>query len=71
MKKRLGVLILSLSSLVISAACASTTGSMKPPQPDTGHDDTSGALNGEGSKAAPPVLAMGLENVPAGSSEER
>ncbi len=70
MKKRLGVLILSLSSLVISAACASTAGSSKPSQPDTGHDDTSGALNQNGAAVAPPVLAMRLANAPADSPEK-
>jgi hypothetical protein len=65
MKKKLGVLILSLSSLVISAACASSSGSSKPPQPDTGHDDTSGELNGNGAKAAAPALAIRLANAPA------
>jgi hypothetical protein len=38
MKKKLGVLILTLSSLVITAACASSspTTKTKPPQPDPG-----------------------------------
>jgi hypothetical protein len=38
MKKKLGVLVLTLSSLVISAACASPGPSTKPnpPQPDAG-----------------------------------
>jgi hypothetical protein len=46
MKKRLGVLVLTLSALVISAACASSTATTKPGQPDPGgHDDTSGALS--------------------------
>ncbi len=38
MKKTLGVLVLTLSSLVISAACASSGASSKPkpPQPDSG-----------------------------------
>lgn len=45
MKKRLGVLVLTLSALVISAACASSTTATKPGQPDPGgHDDSSGAL---------------------------
>ena len=38
MKKTLGALVLTLSSLVISVACASTGGPSKPtpPQPDPG-----------------------------------
>ena len=38
MKKRLGVLVLTLSALVISAACASSGASSKPQsaQPDSG-----------------------------------
>ena len=38
MKKKLGVLVLTLASLVISAACASSGGSSKPapPQMDSG-----------------------------------
>ena len=38
MKKTVGVLVLTLSSLVISAACASTSASSKPrpPQPNSG-----------------------------------
>lgn len=38
MKKKLGVLVLTLSALVISAACASSGASSKPkpPQPDSG-----------------------------------
>jgi len=40
MKKKLGVLVLTLSSLVISAACASSSASSKPkpPQPDSGEN---------------------------------
>jgi hypothetical protein len=40
MKKKLGVLVLTLSSLVISAACASSSASTKPkpPQPDSGEN---------------------------------
>ena len=46
MKKKLGALVLTLSALVISAACASSTAATKPGQPDPGgHDDTSGALS--------------------------
>ena len=33
MKKKLGVLVLTLSSLVISAACASSSASTRPKQP--------------------------------------
>jgi hypothetical protein len=38
MKKKLGVLVLALSSIVISAACASSAASSrpKPLQPDSG-----------------------------------
>jgi hypothetical protein len=38
MKKTLGALVLTLSTLVITAACASTGGPSKPtpPQPDAG-----------------------------------
>jgi len=38
MKKKLGALVLTLSALVISAACASSGSSSEPkqPQPDTG-----------------------------------
>ena len=38
MKKKLGVLVLTLAALVISAACASSGASSKPepPQPDSG-----------------------------------
>lgn len=44
MKKKLGVLVLTLSALVISAACASSGPSSdpKPPQSDSG-----GELSGE------------------------
>jgi len=42
MKKKLGVLVLTLSALVISAACASSSDS-KPPQSDTG-GELSGAV---------------------------
>jgi hypothetical protein len=40
MKKTLGVLVLTLSSLVISAACASSSPSTKPkpPEPDSGEN---------------------------------
>jgi len=40
MKKVLGVLVLTLSSLVISAACTSTSASSKPrpPQPNSGEN---------------------------------
>jgi len=40
MKKTLGVLVLTLSSLVLSAACASSGPSSKPkpPQPDPGEN---------------------------------
>ena len=40
MKKKLGVLVLTLSSLVISAACASSGAAsrQKPPQPDFGEN---------------------------------
>jgi len=38
MKKKLGILVLTLSSLVISAACASSSPSPKPkpPEPEAG-----------------------------------
>jgi hypothetical protein len=40
MKKRLGVLVLTLSSLVISAACASSSASTRPksPEPESGEN---------------------------------
>lgn len=40
MKKRLGALVLTLSALVISAACASSGASstQQPPQPDPGEN---------------------------------
>ena len=40
MKKTLGVLVLTLSSLVISAACASSSPltKPKPPEPDSGEN---------------------------------
>jgi hypothetical protein len=56
MKKKLGVLVLILSSLVISGACASSGSASKPrpPQPDTaGHDDTSGELRMNRAGAGP------------------
>jgi hypothetical protein len=42
MKKKLGALVLTLSALVISAACASSGTSSKPqpPQPDSGENWT-------------------------------
>ena len=51
MKKKLGVLVLTLSSLVISAACASSTASSKPTSPQTDSGETwakagPSALNG-------------------------
>jgi hypothetical protein len=57
MKKKLGVLVLTLSSLVISAACASsgTASRPKPPQPDLGENWT---------KAGPSVLSRPA-NTPA------
>jgi hypothetical protein len=59
MKKRLGVLALTLSALVISAACASSTASTKPWQPDPGgHDDTSGALNVNWARAGQPTTEL-------------
>ena len=38
MRRKLGVLVLTLSSLVLSAACASSGGSSRPksPEPDSG-----------------------------------
>jgi hypothetical protein len=56
MKKKLGVLVLVLSSAVISGACASSGSSSKPkpPQPDSaGHDDTSGELRMNRAGAGP------------------
>jgi hypothetical protein len=40
MKKKLGVLVLTLSSLVISAACASSSASSKPTSPATDPGET-------------------------------
>ena len=40
MKKKLGVLVLTLSSLVISAACASSSASSKPTSPQTDSGET-------------------------------
>jgi hypothetical protein len=42
MKKKLGVLVLTLSSLVISAACAFSSPSTRPksPEPDSGENWT-------------------------------
>jgi hypothetical protein len=49
MKKKLGVLVLALSSLVISAACGFSNASSRPrpPQPDSGEN---------WAKAGPPKL---------------
>ena len=40
MKKKLGVLVLTLSTLVISAACASSSASSKPTSPATDPGET-------------------------------
>jgi hypothetical protein len=58
MKKKLGVLVLTLSSLVISAACASsgTASKPKPPQPDFGEN---------WAKAGPSELPSRPANTPA------
>jgi hypothetical protein len=58
MKKKLGVLVLTLSSLVISAACASSSASTKPkpPQPESGE---------EWAKAGPSVLLTRPANAAA------
>jgi hypothetical protein len=58
MKKKLGVLVLALSSLVISAACASSGASTKPkpPQPESGE---------EWAKAGPSVLPTRPANATA------
>jgi photosystem II stability/assembly factor-like uncharacterized protein len=46
MKKTLGVLVLTLSALVITAACASTGPPSKPaPQPDAGETWARAALS--------------------------
>jgi hypothetical protein len=50
MKKTLGVLVLTLSSLVISAACASSSASSKPTSPQTDSGET-------WAKAGPSVLS--------------
>ena len=49
-KKMLGVLVLTLSSLVISAACASSSPSTRPKQPEPDAGET-------WSKAGPSVLS--------------
>jgi ABC-type phosphate/phosphonate transport system substrate-binding protein len=58
MKKKLGALVLALSLLVISAACASSTTSSKPksPQPDFGEN---------WAKAGPLELPSRPANAPA------
>ncbi len=50
MKKKLGALVLTLSSLVISAACASSSASSKPTSPQTDSGET-------WAKAGPSVLS--------------
>ena len=57
MKKKLGALVLTLSSLVISAACASSSASSKPTSPATDPGET-------WSKAGPSVLS-GSTKAPA------
>ena len=58
MKKKLGVLVLTLASLVITAACASSAASSKPtpPQPDSGEN---------WAKAGPPELPSRPANATA------
>ena len=58
MKKKLGVLVLTLASLVITAACASSAASSrpKPLQPDSGEN---------WAKAGPPELPSRPANATA------
>jgi hypothetical protein len=55
MKRKLGVLVLIVSSLVISAGCASTNKSPKPnpPQPDSGENWAQARFAGSGRIAVP------------------
>jgi len=59
MKKKLGVLVLTLSTLVISAGCASSGASSdpKPPQPDSSEPKPPQPDSGESwAKAGPSAL---------------
>ena len=58
MKKRLGALVLTLSSLVISAACASSSASSKPTSPQTDSGET-------WAQAGPSVLSRQAKATPA------
>ena len=57
MKKKLGVLVLTLLSLVLSAACASSSATTRPqpPQPDSGEN---------WAKAGPSVLNLPADAAP-------
>jgi hypothetical protein len=58
MKKKLGALVLTLSPLVISAACASSSASSKPTSPQTDSGET-------WAKAGPSVLSRQAKTTPA------
>jgi hypothetical protein len=59
MKKKLGALVLTLASLVISAACASSSPSTRPKSPDP--DSGENWPKGEASAVSQPAKAAAVQ----------